>query len=301
MSEGAASAYAAINKAVLKAPSPAPVWSIWGAGFAGTNKTNGDLTVIGSRDLTSSAYGFAIGADYRAIPDSVVGFAMSGGGTNWGLAQGLGGGRSDALQVGVYGSKSWGEFYTAGSASFANYWLTTDRNLIFAPDHLTASFDAQSYGGRLEGGYHFATMPGVVTPYVAVQEQSFHLPSCSEVDMTGDGFGLSFNSRTATDTRAEVGARFESSTMLIPAMTFRGRLAWAHDWVSDPTVAAVFRALPGAAFIVNGATPAKDSLLTSAGAEYHISQSVAVIGKFDGEFANNSKTYAGTGTVRVSW
>ena len=81
MSEGAASAYAAINKAVLKAPPPAPVWSIWGAGFGGTNKTNGDLTVIGSRDLTSSAYGFAIGADYRAIPDSVVGFAMSGGGT----------------------------------------------------------------------------------------------------------------------------------------------------------------------------------------------------------------------------
>jgi hypothetical protein len=35
-------------------------------------------------------------------------------------------------------------------------------------------------------------------------------------------------------------------------------VAWAHDWVSDPTLTPVFRTLPGASFIVNGATPAKN-------------------------------------------
>jgi hypothetical protein len=50
-------------------------------------------------------------------------------------------------------------------------------------------------------------------------------------------------------------------------LTLRGRLAWAHDWVSNPALAAAFQALPGTNFIVNGATPAKDSALVSTGAE----------------------------------
>jgi uncharacterized protein with beta-barrel porin domain len=84
-------------------------------------------------------------------------------------------------------------------------------------------------------------------------------------------------------------------------LTLRSRLAWAHDWVSDPSLAAVFQALPGASFIVNGAVPAKDSALASAGAELKLANGVTLSGKFDGEFARSSSTYAGTGTVRVAW
>src|SRR5262249_52513905 len=80
---------------------------------------------------------------------------------------------------------------------------------------------------------------------------------------------LAFNSRNATDTRTELGARFDRLLLLNPeaALTLRGRVAWAHDRVSDPSLAPVFQALPGASFVVNGATPAKNSALTSAGAE----------------------------------
>jgi uncharacterized protein with beta-barrel porin domain len=81
----------------------------------------------------------------------------------------------------------------------------------------------------------------------------------------------------------------------------RGRLAWAHDWVSDPALAAVFQTLPGASFIVNGATPAKNSALASAGSELRLAGGVSLLAKFDGEFASHSSTYAGTGTVRWAW
>jgi hypothetical protein len=119
----------------------------------------------------------------------------------------------------------------------------------------------------------------------------------------GGGFGLGFNSRTATDTRSELGARFDRLLLLNPnaALTMRARVAWAHDWVSDPTLAAVFQPLPGASFIVNGATPAKNSALTSAGAELRLANGLTLVGKFDGEFASHSSTYAGTGTVRYTW
>ena len=85
------------------------------------------------------------------------------------------------------------------------------------------------------------------------------------------------------------------------AETTAARVAWAHDWISDPTLAPVFQTLPGASFIVNGATPAKDSALVSAGTELRLANGVSLLAKFDGEFASRSSTYAGTGTVRYTW
>jgi uncharacterized protein YhjY with autotransporter beta-barrel domain len=76
-------------------------------------------------------------------------------------------------------------------------------------DHLTADFKAQSFGGRVETGYRFGVPVVGVTPYAAVQAQSFRTPGYSEVDVNGGGFGLAYNSRTGTDTRSELGSRFD--------------------------------------------------------------------------------------------
>ena len=80
-----------------------------------------------------------------------------------------------------------------------------------------------------------------------------------------------------------------------------GALAWAHDFVSNPALGAVFQSLPGASFTVNGAPIPHNSALTSAGAELFLSPNWSVIAKFDGEFAPGSQTYAGTGTLRYTW
>ena len=84
-------------------------------------------------------------------------------------------------------------------------------------------------------------------------------------------------------------------------LALRGRLAWAHDWVSDATLTPVFQSLPGASFIVNGALPVKDSALASAGGELRLVNGVTLLAKFDGEFASHSSTYGGTGTIRYRW
>jgi autotransporter-associated beta strand protein/T5SS/PEP-CTERM-associated repeat protein len=296
-------AYAAVLKAPpVKTPSFEQRWSAWGGGYGGSNRTSGDPAVVGSHDLSARTAGFAGGLDYRVTPNTVVGIAFAGGGTNWSLANGLGGGKSDAFQAGVYGVTRSGPAYLAAAFAFTNHWMSTDR-FAFAGDHLTASFNAQSLGARVESGYRFATMFGGIAPYAAIQAQSFRTPTYSETDVNGGGFALGYNGRTATDTRSELGARFDRLLALNPnaALALRARLAWAHDWVSDPTLGAVFQALPGASFIVNGAAPAKNSALTSAGAELRLANCVTLIGKFDGEFASRSSTYAGTGTVRYSW
>jgi outer membrane autotransporter protein len=294
---------------ILKAPPPASTaqhWTNWGAAYGGSSLTDGNAT-LGSNNVTASDYGFAGGMEYHVDPSTLYGFALAGGGTNWNLANALGSGRSDTFQVGVYGKRYFGPAYVSGALAFANNWFTTNRT-AFAGDQLTASFDGQSYAARLEAGYRYglpAPAPGAivgVTPYAALQTQWFHTPAYSETDLTGGGFGLTYNAMTANDTRSELGARFDDLTVVYGMpLILRGRLAWAHDWVSNPSLDAAFQALPGTSFIVYGAAPPTNSALTTAGAELHINANWSLLTKFDGEFAPTSQTYAGSGTLRYTW
>ncbi len=84
-------------------------------------------------------------------------------------------------------------------------------------------------------------------------------------------------------------------------LVLRGRLAWAHDFVSNPSLSAAFESLPGSSFIVNGAPLPQNSALTSAGAELFITPRLTLLVNFDGEFAQGSQTYAGSGTLRYRW
>jgi uncharacterized protein with beta-barrel porin domain len=99
-----------------------------------------------------------------------------------------------------------------------------------------------------------------------------------------------------------LGARFDQvlAVYFNAVLALRGRVAWAHDWVSDPTLTPLFQSLPGASFVVNGAVLPKNSALASAGGELRLANGVTLLAKFDGDFASHSSTYAGTGTVRYT-
>jgi len=310
-------AYAAVlGKApALSQPSPAggggsgwgfdQRWGAWGTAYGGSNTTSGDPSV-GSHDVSAQTYGFAAGMDYHFAPHGIAGFALAGGGTNWGLSNALGSGYSQAFQFGGYGIEWFGRAYLGGALSFTNHWFTTDRAAL--GDELKANFVGQSYGARVEGGYRvpFSARGGGwglgVTPYAAAQFQDFFTPGYGETDVTGGGFGLSYAAMNATDVRSELGSRFDDPTLLggKPLILF-GRLAWAHDFVSNPSLSAAFQALPGSSFTVFGAPIPHDSALTTAGARWFLTADWSLTAKFEGEFAAGSQTYAGTGTLRYTW
>jgi uncharacterized protein with beta-barrel porin domain len=293
-------AYASILNKAPPPPAFEQRWTAWGSAYGGASNANGNAAA-GSSNVTASTFGFAGGMDYHLTPTTVVGFALAGAGTNWGLANALGTGRSDALQTGAYAISWLGPAYVAGALSFSNHWFTTNRTAL--GDGLTANFTGQSYGARLEGGYRIAALPILgVTPYGAVQFQDFRTPAYSETDPTVGGFGLSYTAMNATDVRTELGSRFDAPTLVYGRpLVLYGRVAWAHDFVANPALSAGFQALPGGTFTVNGAPIPQNSALTTAGAQLFLTPRWTLLAKFDGEFAGGSQTYAGSGTLRYSW
>ncbi|MEN3349761.1 MAG: hypothetical protein V7632_3396, partial [Bradyrhizobium sp.] len=277
-------------------------WSVWVAGYGGSQTTSGNA-VVGSNNTSSSIFGTAVGADYRLSPNTLAGFALAGGGTNFSV-NGLGWGRSDLFQAGAFLRHNIGAAYLSAALAYGWQDVTTDRIVTAAgADRLRAEFKANAWSGRLEGGYRYATPWLGLTPYAAAQFTTFGLPGYAETVVSGGGaFPLNYAAKSVTDTRSELGLRADKSFAVDSGVvTLRGRVAWAHDFNPDRNVAAVFQALPGAAFVVNGAAQASDSALTTASAEVKWRNGWSAAATFEGEFSNVTQSYAGKGVMRYSW
>jgi fibronectin-binding autotransporter adhesin len=279
-------------------------WMTWGAGFGGDTYTDGS-SAAGTHDFSTAFYGFAAGMDYASAPGSRFGFAVSGGGDNWAMQQAnLGTGSNYNFQAGLYDKVHFGSVYFGAALSVANDWMKTNRIVSLAADPLKASFDAQTYGARVEAGYDFAYEFLKFTPFAAGQVLAFRSPNFGETDSIG-GFGLNFAANTETDLSSQLGVRLADIAAVgqMP-LILRGSAAWEHDWVNNAGLTATFQAgLPGtdASFVVNGAALPQNLAVISAGAELFLTNSTSINTKFDGEIGSGSQTYGGSATLRTAW
>ena len=296
-------AYAAVyTKAPPRNPVFDPRWSVWAAGFGGSQTTDGNVA-LGSNNTTSRVFGVAAGADYIFSPRTIAGFALAGGGTNFSVVNG-GTGRSDLFQAGAFIRHKVGAAYISGALAYGWQDITTDRTVTIAGiDHLRAQFNANAFSGRVEAGYRFVTPWMGITPYAAGQFTTFELPAYAEQALSGaNTFALAYGSKSVTATRSELGLRTDKSFAMQNAiLTLRGRFAWAHDFNTDRNIAATFQTLPGASFVVVGAAPAHDAALTTASAEMKWLNGFSLAATFEGEFSDVTRSYAGKGVARYAW
>lgn len=192
------------------------------------------------------------------------------------------------------------------SAALAFGWhdVTTNRAVALAgTDQLQGRFRAESFAGRFEGGYRVAAPHAGLTPYAAVQAIAFNLPAYAERSLNGGGlFALTYAAQTTTAARSELGLHADRAfTVSDGLLTLRGRAAWAHDYNPDRAASAVFQALPGANFVVNGARGNPDAALLTAAAEMKWRNGLALSGTFDGEFSGNTMSYSGKAIARYTW
>ena len=315
--ESGSYAYAARNKgtardAFAKFPTKADVarndlfdqrWSVWGSAFGGGSNTDGNA-VIGSNNASVRAFGLAAGADYRISPSTLVGFALSGGGTNFSVIGSNGSGRSDLFQAGAFVRHTKGAAYVTAAAVYGWQDVTTDRTVTVAGvDRLRAEFNANAWSGRVEGGYRYVTPWMGITPYAAGQFTTYQLPAYAEQVLSGsNAFALNYAAKDVTTGRSELGVRLDRSFAMPNAvLTLRGRAAWAHNFNTDRSVTALFQSVPGATFLVSGAAQAPNTALTTASAEMKWLNGWSAAATFEGEFSDITRSYAGKGVVRYSW
>ena len=297
-------AFAMFNKAPV-APAYEPRWSVWGGGYGGSQSTTGN-TVIGSNNTTSSIAATAVGADYLISPSTIAGFAMAGGGTSFSVANG-GSGRSDLFQFGGYVRHNVGPAYITAALAYGWQDITTNRTVTAAGfNQLRAEFNANSWSGRVEGGYRLvspATFGVGITPYAAAKFVTLDLPSYAEQAVVGSNmFALAYDAKDVTDPRTELGFRTDKSWAVGDGfLTLRSRFAWSHDFDPNRSVATTFQSLPGASFVVNGAAQAANSALTTASLEMKWHNGWSIAGTFEGEFSNVTNSYAGKGVLRYTW
>jgi uncharacterized protein with beta-barrel porin domain len=277
-------------------------WSVWGSAFGGGSNTSGNAA-LGSNDATARAFGFAVGADYRLSRDTLAGFALAGGGTNFSVS-GFGSVRSDLFQAGAFIRHTIGAAYITAAAAYGWQDVTTERTVTVAGfERLRAQFNANAYSGRVEGGYRYVTPWMGITPYAAGQFTTYSLPAYAEQALAGAGtFALNYAAKDVTASRTELGVRTDKSFAISNGiLTLRGRAAWAHDFNTDRNVTALFQTLPGAAFVVNGAAQAHDSALVTAAAEMKWLSGWSAAAIFEGQFSSVTNSYAGKGVVRYAW
>ena len=287
------------------------LWNVWAAAQAETSHADGDA-LAGSHDRSIDSYSLSAGVDFYVAPDLQLGFAISGGRSDFGLSEGFGGGNSDVLQAAIYGRKDFGPVYVAGGLAAAWNDVKTSRVMtVGGADRFDAAFSAYNVAARVETGYRFVLPDGPfvagsssLTPYAALQVQNYRTEAYSETALSGDQtFALNYGSRSALSTHTELGFRAEHTlavgTDTLLALT--SRLAWAHDDAGDDGVTASFQSLPGSSFTTYGARGAENSLLVSLGAELQLRNGFAVLGQLDGGFADGAQSYAATARLSYAW
>ena len=279
---------------------PQRTWGMWASGFGDRSVTYGNAT-LGTHTRTSDLLGGAVGIDFYPDPDTIIGIAAGVSSTRFGLSDDFGSGAMTSYHAGIHARRDFDAAYLAGALAYGYSSVSTDRTVTIAgTDRFLANFGAHNVGGHIEAGYRL----GWITPFAALRGQYYWSPAYSERTVAGvSTFALDYAARTATSLRSELGAQVEWSNTFNEDTTLVLRLrgAWAHEFGSNSAVTAAFQSVPGSSFTVAGATPNRDSLLVSAGAEVRLRDGFYVAGSLNGRFTGNAHAYGGAIKLGYTW
>lgn len=299
--------------AAFKAPAQPPVaqtgrWRVWTLGFGGYRSIDGQAFPIGSANQTMRAAGGALGVDYQVRPDLLLGFAGGGSESNISVPDRATTGNITAGHFGIYGLKTWGSYYAAGSASYARLANSTTRTIAGIGPTETAygRFSSDQISGRLELGWKRAFAQFNLTPFVAVEPAVLWARGYTETSTIAGGtpgiLGLSFASRTTTSLPTFLGVQADGRVVMNNGMVVvpYGRLSWVHEFEPSRQVNPAFISVPGAAFTVDGARAASDAARLDTGAKVTLDTTRSLFANFSGEWSGTTASYAAMGGFRLT-
>lgn len=293
------------NQAVLAAPTDAGRYRVWGAVFGESARVDGDAFTIGSARAKTSDAHVAVGTDIAIMPGTTVGIAASGGQSETTLANGMGSGKADIYQIGLYGMSKVGAFTFGASAAYTSLQMETNRSVpVLGVNSVKANYRTEAWSGRIEGAWAAAKFVNVTfSPIAGLQVQSVNIPGFTETNgLTGAAFGVTSLGTTNTTLRTELGLKLDMDTMVgASQVNLYAKAAWGHYVKRDVAFSASLIGIAGANFTVEGAKPARDAALLSIGADLKVTPHMTLGANFDTELSSTTQSYSGSAKLRYAF
>ncbi|MCP3473915.1 autotransporter outer membrane beta-barrel domain-containing protein [Bradyrhizobium sp. CCGUVB1N3] len=292
----------------LKAPPLVqPQSNAWAAGFGAGQSLSGNATT-GSASFNDRIAGGSAGVDHLFGPDLLVGLAVGGSSASFNVDDRATSGRVDGAHVGAYAMQKFGATYVSAQLAYSHFNNSTTRSItgIGADEIAKGSFGSDQFGGRLEIGrsYDFGTV--AVTPFAALQAARLWQAGYTETSVAGAGpgvLGLSYASHNVSSLPVFLGTKFDGRFNVGNGMMWMpfANLAWVHEFSPTRDVTATLITMPVPAFTVEGARAASDAGRVEVGSRLALNSWSELSARFTGEFSKVSQSYAGTGSLKVSW
>lgn len=280
-----------------------PAYSLWGAAFGSTGRTDGEARIGSARRDLDDAH-IAVGADLRVAPGTVVGVGVSGGNARASLSGGLGRAEADVFQAGLYGTTRIGGLNLAAAVAYGRLENEVKRAVPVLGSSLSSSYGANAWSGRLQASLPVYEVGGFsASPFAAIQSIHVSTPHVVEGNWAGAAGGaLALKGRSDRTTRTELGARIDlAGTIGAAPVTGYVRAAWAYYAERDAGIGASFLGLAGSSFIAEGARAPRNSALLTAGVDVRITPAVTLGAGLDGELAGSASRIGGSAKLKVSF
>ncbi|MBS0537693.1 MAG: autotransporter domain-containing protein, partial [Proteobacteria bacterium] len=298
--QGASAALAEPSDACDVACEPQPRLTAWLSGVGGIGTVPGSGS---SGNVTYNFGGAAVGADYRLDPSLLVGAGLGfQSGTQW--ADGfVGRSTGETVNGSLYASYTRGAAYLDGLVSYGRATNRTTRTIVIAglaPRTALGQTQANQFLGQLEAGYRIdvpLSAPASVTPFVRVQGATTAQDGFTETG--ADSLNLTIAGQTTNSLRTVLGADFAAE---LAKVTFGIRLGWAHEHadIGRPMTAS-FAGVPGNAFTVYGASPARDAAVLGLSVRSTVADATDLYARYDGEAGNGADSHALTAGLRIGF
>ncbi len=279
-------------------------WSVWTKSFGQAGRTASDAAT-GAAGAASSLYGVAAGADRLISPDTLIGFALAGGGTAYGLGT-RGTGSGDFAQVGLYGSTRLGPGYVSAALAYGWNRFDISRTAGLGPlETYRSAPTVHTFGGRIEAGRRFGDRAFAATPYAAVEAIGASTAGYRESWGPGNtgAFALTYGARTYATARAEAGVRLDSLRAVAQTadlLTF-ARLAYGFQAGTQRRAEASFQQMANSGFTVFGARASTHTALGSLGLELRLASGTRVTASLDGELGDRHRSLRANAGISHSW
>jgi outer membrane autotransporter protein len=263
----------------------------------------------GTPAANAAYYGGLLGVDYQIAPGVLIGAALGGSTASFNAGQFSTSGKMTGFHAGLYGSYAKGASYVSLSETFSAYSNQTNRTAggygFLAYEQLNASFSSTEFRTRVEGGHALAFGGLTATPFVAAEAAAYQSGAFSERSslLYFSSLALKNNGQSILSLPAFVGLRLSNGYTLANGwrITPTGSVAYVHEFFPQRRFTNVLISLPGQDFTVAGPRATYNLVQTKIGLEINLTNQLALVSNFQGEFSSVSQSYGGKAGVRYYW